>query len=444
MRMKRTLAMLLSAMLTLMACVTALPKAARAAAGSAIQLGTSGIQSYSTANGYHYIYYGVYNNPVKWRVLDASNTNTSANGMFLLSDVLLGTGQYGDVEFEEYPPRTGRTGIRNVWDGSKTQVWCNSFEINNLTPKELVAIIATTKTDSAYTCNTPAGDPANPNAPASFKECFLKGDKVFFLSAAEAENGSYGLATINSRIASYSGNNGIWWLRSPLNSGGDGYAGYVKDVGNIDTQTVSSDYAARPAFNLDKSKILFSSAATGGKAGDGALAAVGTNAATEWKLTLDDSANRASFAVATGAVTATAVGSVQIPYTGAVTGTKEYISAMLVQGSGDVLYYGRIMQSTAVNGTATIAIPAGLPAGSYTLKVFNEQYNGDKMTDYASAFRDINLTVTAAGGDSGDLGADVPKTGDGAPLGLLASFVLLSGAGLAVSAAGKRRAAKRR
>ncbi len=38
----------------------------------------------------------------------------------------------------------------------------------------------------------------------------------------------------------------------------------------------------------------------------------------------------------------------------------------------------------------------------------------------------------------------LPKTGGGAPLGLLASFVLLSGAGLAVSAAGKRRAAKRR
>ena len=38
------------------------------------------------------------------------------------------------------------------------------------------------------------------------------------------------------------------------------------------------------------------------------------------------------------------------------------------------------------------SLPA-LAAGSYTLKVFSEQYNGDYKTDYASAFSDVALTV---------------------------------------------------
>ena len=47
------------------------------------------------------------------------------------------------------------------------------------------------------------------------------------------------------------------------------------------------------------------------------------------------------------------------------------------------------------------------------------------------------------GGGGGDVGAEVPKTGDNAPLGLLMGLILLSGAGLAVSAgAGRRKRAK--
>ena len=58
----------------------------------------------------------------------------------------------------------------------------------------------------------------------------------------------------------------------------------------------------------------------------------------------------------------------------------------------DVLSYGNIAQSSA-SGTASVTIPGGLAAGDYTLKVFSEQCNGDKKTDYASDFQDISLTV---------------------------------------------------
>ncbi|MBQ6118270.1 MAG: hypothetical protein IJK98_03475, partial [Clostridia bacterium] len=45
------------------------------------------------------------------------------------------------------------------------------------------------------------------------------------------------------------------------------------------------------------------------------------------------------------------------------------------------------------DGTLTVTVPADLALGTYTLKVFSEQYNGDKKTDYASAFCDVTLTT---------------------------------------------------
>ena len=47
-----------------------------------------------------------------------------------------------------------------------------------------------------------------------------------------------------------------------------------------------------------------------------------------------------------------------------------------------------------------ITIPSGLADGTYTLYVFSEQYNGGasddtKLTDYASAFEAVTLTVSS-------------------------------------------------
>ena len=86
-------------------------------------------------------------------------------------------------------------------------------------------------------------------------------------------------------------------------------------------------------------------------------------------------------------------GRVKIGYSGAKTGANEYVSAMILDAAGNPAYYGRSSAAlTDENGTAELTIPA-LAEGTYTLKVFNEQYNGDKMTDLASAFADVTLTV---------------------------------------------------
>ncbi len=122
-----------------------------------------------------------------------------------------------------------------------------------------------------------------------------------------------------------------------------------------------------------------------------------------WKLTLRDNAvgsGRENFDVTTTSVsTTTAGGNISVAYSGAKVGTPtapEYLSAMLADGSGNVLYYGRlksIATSADAAGTQDITIPA-LTAGTYTLKIFNEQYNGDYNTDYSSAIKDVTLTVT--------------------------------------------------
>ena len=398
---------IVSILLTLALCLSMLPATAFAAGtgtdtGKAIQLGTSGIAGYDSAAGYDYIYFGSWtaqdtyttSGPIKWRVLD-DQTNTGETGLFLLSDGLLGTGYYGGVYFDNTSPYS------NTWQGSDAQTWCQDFYSSKFSTGEQSAVIATTKSDDGFTSST---------IYASFaaSENILNGDKVFFLSAEEAENSAYGFANDNARIANYGGSACAWWLRSPYAGYTDG-AGAVYGYGHVDFITVNGDWAARPAFNLDLTSVLFTSAAAGGKipaassggnqggeAGD-AIFEIGDYDGSEWKLTLLD--NSRNFAVTEEAASRKPGDTITLNYTGATTGTNEYISVIIADSSG-AQYYGRVAQPAEASGTAEVTIPAGLAAGTYTLYVFSEQYNGGeqddtKLTDYASAFETVALTVSS-------------------------------------------------
>ncbi len=182
----------------------------------------------------------------------------------------------------------------------------------------------------------------------------------------------------------------FWWLRSPSEL--PNAAAYVDGNGNIQYHGLydfRSEYGVRPAFNLNSDSVLFASAAVGGKP-DGGLTAVSEYSGNEWKLTLLDSSR--SFAVTGKTADAAPGDTVTLNYKGATTGINEYISVILADSSG-TKYYGRVAQPTVENGTVEIKIPSDLAPGDYTLKVFNEQYNGDYNTDYASNFTDIALTV---------------------------------------------------
>ena len=381
---------ILSLMLCCVMLLGLMPTTAFAAGtGKAIQLGTSGISGYDTAKGgtgYDYIYMGSYNSsPVKWRVLDdqtnfdSNGDGTNETGLFLLSEDLLGSGGHGDVYFD------GTSPYSNAWQGSDAQAWCNTFESSNLDSLELAAILATTKSDDAFTSSTH-------NVSFAASTNILNSDQVFFLSAEEAVNSEYGFTDDAARIANYGNSASTWWLRSPY-ADITSSTGLVDGYGRVYDGGVGLGWAARPAFNLNLNSVLFTSAAVGGKP-DGGLTTISEYSGNEWKLTLKDS-SRSNFAVTSAAVTAYTNGStVEISYTGAKTGANEYISALLVDDNGNPTYYGRSNAPlTETDGTAQLSVPAGFAEGNYMLKVFNEQYNDNYKTDYASDFTDISLTV---------------------------------------------------
>ncbi len=323
------------------------------------------------------MYFGRYGgSPILWQVLNPTTTNAGGNGAFLISQYLLGNTNFGS------PPL--------AWAGSAAQQWCTNFigSTSNFSTVENSIIQSITKSDPPY---------------STYGASALNGEKAFFLSAQEAS--SY-FADNNARIAYplFGGAANYWWLRSPYdhdNAGAVDYSGTVSSAGAI------LPFSARPALNINlySPSILFRSAATGGKSNgaEGTLNPVSssTTGFPAWRLTLSDS-TRSEFSVATTAISGT---SVTISYSGAATGTNEYISAVVYEYyGGNITYYGRMKHVTGASdasGSITIAIPSGIiPGTNGTLMVFNEQYNGGasdntNLTDYASPLQTVSNTVNA-------------------------------------------------
>ena len=389
---------LLSILLTLCMALSLLPAVAFAEGGAkAIQSGTGSIHGYDTSGGYSYIYYGTWrNSPIKWRVLDTKANTGEADALFLLTDECL----YplpGDLYacYIQFNPADKQN--RHLWKDSTLQNWFKSTfysgENSAFTSAERALIPATTQASSVFSYKAPGAPSWDPGM--RFQICGLEAEHVFAPSIQDVVNAAYGFTDSASRIAGPSNSLGPgtrYWLRSfeiseqlPFMVGED--ASLMGDWGD-------NPSAVRPAMNLTTTgnNILFISAAEGGKPAGG-LAEIPEYTGNEWKLTLLDS-SRSGFAVTTTDLSAyTRGGTVKIGYTGAKTGTNEYVSAMILDAAGNPAYYGRSSAAlTDENGTAELTIPA-LAEGTYTLKVFNEQYNGDKMTDLASAFADVTLTV---------------------------------------------------
>mgnify|MGYP000893777178 CR=1 FL=1 len=345
----------------------------------AIQLGTSGISGYdSTNSSYDYIHFGTWNNStVKWRVLDTKTNMPNAreeDGFFLLSDALLGTGEYGGVEFDYTTP------YFNDWKGSRAQDWCNDFYSRSLSITEQKAVLATSKSDALYGMYYAASDN------------ILDGDKVFFLSAEEAENAAYGFTDDNARIANYGDSAYVWWLRSPRKMNPDS-AGTVNEKGAVIGEWVGQTNAARPAFNLKPDSVLLVSAAVGGKGTADGMFKIPEYSGDEWKLTLLDDTR--TFRVTETTAAGKPGGTVTLNFSGPRTGQNEYISA-IIEGKNGATHYGRIMKPTAADRQLSFTLPHDLASGNYKLHVFSEQYNGDYQTDYASRFQTVALTVEEA------------------------------------------------
>ena len=405
-----------------------IPMAVSADGGeAAIQLGASQIAGSQTDS----VYYGNYaqsdstgatKDPIKWRVLsnNSNDTQTQNKQLFLLSDQNL------DVQ----PYNTSYTSI--TWEKSTIRSWLNGYAASentcetNYTSNNFINTAFSTDEQDAiaetYVYNKTQSDgTSSPNPFFSTSGGDDTNDKIFLLSIEEALKTDYGfnsdysatfdnsgrVSTNTAYVAGYEGMNDngqahYWWLRSPgqydTDAAGVQYIGYLDRYGiSVDNR----DVAVRPVFNLNLSSVLFTSAAEGGKssgaAGADALETVSTDSdVKEWKMTLLDSDRNFTANVETNSTTTQNAGysnwSVDVNYSGASTGAGEYVSAMLCDEDDNVLYYGNIVKDSA-SGTATVNIPTGLAVGDYTLKVFSEQCNEDKKTDYASEFQSIPLTV---------------------------------------------------
>ena len=365
-----------------------------AAPSAAIRSGTDGIHGYNAESGYSYIYYGVWRNaPIKWRVLDTKANTGAADALFLLTDECL----YplpGDLYacYIQFNPADKPN--RHLWKDSTLQDWFkNTFysgENSAFTSAERALIPETTQASSEYFYS---------RLYMKLQICALEAEHVFAPSIQDIMNANYGFTDSTSRIAGPSNSLGPgtrYWLRSfeiseqlPFMVGEN--ASLMGDWGD-------NPAAVRPAMNLTTTggDILFISAAEGGKPSGGLKAVSQDYTGSDWKLTLLDS-SRSGFAVTTTSVSTTDHGGdIQIEYSGAKTGDNEYISVLLKDSAGNPTYYGRSAALTEASGTVTIPVAAGLTAGNDTLYVYNEQYNGDKMTDYASNFVEVPLTVKAA------------------------------------------------
>ena len=360
---------LLSVLLMCCMVLTLLPTTAFAAdTGKAIQLGTDALSKKVNTATAPTVYFGQNqeNKPAAWRVIgyDGSGVASAQGDMTLLA-----AGTMGVVEFDD-------TGASTKYAPSNLRTAIDALA-GKLTAKETDAVQTRTLTSGSYdgeNTDCVAGDQVD--------------NAVFWpLSTAEAFAVNQDLRIVDKENTNWEMY--YWWLRSPGNHNIG--AAFVRADGEPSTlvEAAAPSYGVRPAFNLNLGSVLFTSAAVDGKP-DGGLTAVPKYSGNEWKLTLLD--NSSNFAVTEKAVSAAPDDTVTLHYTGATAGINEYISVILADNSG-AQYYGRVAQPTVENGTVEIKIPSGLAPGSYTLKVFSEQCNGDYNTDYASNFTDIALTV---------------------------------------------------
>ncbi len=424
--MRRILPLLLIACLVM----AMLPAAALAAdTGKAIQLVSGGSAANIGGSQKDNVFFGNYfqsngttKDPVKWRVL-----SNAGGQLFLLSDQNLEVFQY-------------HTELENVtWENSTMRSWLNGYDASantggsngiDYTGDNFLNTAFSAKEQTAIAETNVVNDDNDEYDPGSGN--FTDGgndttDRIFLLSLKDISNRNYSQpytytwpSTNTAYVAAGgklskgmndAGTDDWWWLRSP---GSDqSKAAFIEweDGGAsvCEGQPVNYDrMAVRPAFNLNLSSVLFTSAAAGGKsAGANGLAAVADYSGSDWKLTLLDSSR--TFAVSNAMLGGNTV---TFSYSGAQTGVNEYLSAVIRDQNGTIAYYGRILQPTSASGTASLTLPSGVTLSDTTkLYVFNEQYNGDKLTDYASELIALSpasmqlpsiTTTTLPGGKEGD------------------------------------------
>ena len=394
-----------SAIITLALCLTLLPATVLAAEPNTrhtIQPGASAINGWSADDGYDYIYLGNLNdNPVKWRVLSAKgdtarsyqggagNTSTKSNALFMLSEDVLEQTQFGGTSLTKF-------------DGSAAQTWCNNFKSNKLTPTEQLAVFTTVSKEES-------GQTMYFYSKKAISLLPRAGSAVFFLSGAEANSSDYGFSGNDARKAT----GGAWWLISRATKGA-GTFGTIDSYGAFQSTAANSSAGARPALNLDKRQVLFTSAADNSAHKD-FPSAPGRYTGHDFKLTIKDRNTFAEGAKIIGGRTTlnnqyqNASITIQHKALNEISGDYTNVTAALTDSAGTLLYYGSVNSDPGATRTV-VTLPNGLPDGKYTLSLYGEDWNGAKESDYATGTPfTVEITIHE-GADGPDL---TPREQDG-------------------------------
>ena len=326
--------------------------------------------------------------PVKWRVL------ANDGSLFVVSDQNLDCVEYNS------------SAETVTWEECTLRKWLNSnFLDKAFTTQEQGAVLESLVVNEDGAKGSEAGADTY--------------DKVYLLSIYEVIDPELGFPTDwkakgGTRVAlntEYTKSKraltnpdmaGAWWLRTP---GDAKNAANVFNAGNVFVRGGNVNnfiFAVRPAMNIDTSKVLFSSLAEGGKTsgvpGADALKEVGSFAGSDWIFTIKDDTRPVFEASISGSKTILIDGAVKLKYQGASAGANEYVSAMIEDTEGNILYYGNIVDNTssdaADSGKAALNVPTDLTPGNYKIKVFSEQCNGDFKTDLASNIVTLDITIS--------------------------------------------------
>ena len=411
MSMKKRIA---SAIIALALCLTLLPATVLAAEPDTrhtIQPGASAINGWSASDGYDYIYLGNWNNKsVKWRVLSANGdgatfyrdeTNAAkygASALFLLSEYVQDSKQFRDSSSYK-------------WSNSITEKWCDTFTAGAFTPIESRALLKTSsssaKKDAGGTFSDGTKDYTyiNENKISAEK-------KVFFLFASEATNANYGFGTPGNRKADQD-----WWLMTAAKDKVNrkkAVGTISKDTGMVTPTASTASAYTRPALNLNKDQVLFTTAADNRAHQDG-LVTPAPYAGHEFKLTLKDANSFKNDTKIVGGRTTLnhqyqdASITIQHKALGDISSDYTNVTAALTDSNGDLLYYGSVNNDAAATST-TVTLPNGLPDGKYTLSLYGEDWNDEYKSDYATG-TPFTVTITIHDGEDGpDL---TPRTQDG-------------------------------
>gem|GEM_PF-5086266 len=363
---------------------------------------------------------------LKWTVLDPDNDNVGNPGaMFVFSKGVVGEADSkGNAkEFMYYngwinPIR--KLSINNHWHHSSMPKWCDAFARNVFSQPEQNIIRSVTKKEVPTENIGPFKDKVPHVEPdghwSGYYDYYdydlllepdtIKEQKVFFPSYDEIKKEDAYASMPGYQTTRY-------WLRSP----GQLYPVYelldlfFADVGIYTTHADHKDYGkthspafeyrdvcqkclARPVMNIEKGSVIFSNVA--GVKEDVTIGEMkeldqDRKGRTDWELSIEDPKRRDFDAKAVAVHRGDGHHNVEVQISGAKTGQNEYISAIAMNGDGDILYYGRVKESTNAEDTVMVPVMWADDDDDIKLYVFSEMYAGREKSSHVSPLRYIDI-----------------------------------------------------